>query len=87
MNLTYFRPEMRGNVEKKREPSQHQICPQNMRHQKFIWEHHIWCHVNRASERNSTRGYEDRHRTHLFSCALVETCMASLYSNQNQLSC
>ena len=45
MNLTYFRPEMRGNVTKKQEPNQHQICRQNIRHQKFIWEHHIWCHV------------------------------------------
>ena len=30
---------------KKQEPNQHQICRQNIRHQKFIWEHHIWCHV------------------------------------------
>ena len=30
---------------KKQEPSKHQICRQNIRHQKFIWEHHIWCHV------------------------------------------
>jgi len=44
MNLTDFRPKMRGNVEKK-QPSQHQICRQNIRHQKFIWEHHIWSHV------------------------------------------
>jgi len=29
----------------KKQPSQHQICHQNIRHQKFIWEHHIWCHV------------------------------------------
>jgi len=42
MNLTYFRPEMRGNVEK--EPSQHQICRQNIRRRKFIWEHHTWYH-------------------------------------------
>ena len=30
---------------KKQESSQHQICRQSIRHQKFIWEHHIWCHV------------------------------------------
>jgi len=30
---------------KKQQLSQHQICRQNIRHQKFIWEHHIWCHV------------------------------------------
>ena len=30
---------------KKQHPSQHQICLQNTRHQKFIWEHHIWCQV------------------------------------------
>jgi len=30
MNLTYFRPKMRGNV-KKKQPSQHQICRQNNR--------------------------------------------------------
>jgi len=35
---------MRGNVEKK-QPSQHQIFRQNIRHDKFIWDHHIWCHV------------------------------------------
>jgi len=35
---------MRGNVGKK-QLSQHQICRQNIRHQKFIWEDHIWCHV------------------------------------------
>jgi len=27
------------------ELSQHQICRQNIRHQKFICEHDIWCHV------------------------------------------
>jgi len=42
MNLTYFRPKMRGNVEKQKQPSQHQISRQNNRLQKFIWEHHIW---------------------------------------------
>jgi len=30
MNLTYFRPKMRGNV-KKKQPSQHQICRQVIR--------------------------------------------------------
>jgi len=45
MNLTYFRPKMRGNVKQKQQPSQHQICRQNIRHQKFIWEHHRWCYV------------------------------------------
>ena len=29
----------------KKTTCQHQICRQNIRHQKFIWEHHIWCHV------------------------------------------
>ena len=24
-------------------PSQHQICRQNIRHQKFLWKHQIWC--------------------------------------------
>jgi len=36
MNLTYFRPKMRGIVKQKQQPSQHQICRQNIRHQKFI---------------------------------------------------
>ena len=44
MNLTYFRPKMRGNV-KKKQRSQHQIRRQNIRHEKFIWKHHIWCHI------------------------------------------
>ena len=30
---------------KKKHPRQHQICRHNIRHQKFIWEHHMWCHV------------------------------------------
>jgi len=30
---------------KKKQPSQHHICRQNVRHQKVIWGHHIWCHV------------------------------------------
>jgi len=38
MNLTYFRPKMRGNVEKNNNPV-------NIRHEKFICENHIWCHV------------------------------------------
>jgi len=46
MKLTYLRPEMRRNVERKQQPSQYHICRQNIRHQKFIWEHHIWCHDN-----------------------------------------
>ena len=45
------------------------------------------CAAGRASERNFTRGYEDRHRAPIFSWALVETYIACLYSNQNQLSC
>ena len=36
---------MRGNVEKNKNPVNNQICRQSIRHQKFIWEHHIWCHV------------------------------------------
>jgi len=37
MNLTYFRPEMRGmSKTKKKQPSQHQVCRQNIKHQKFI---------------------------------------------------
>jgi len=24
------------------QPSQHQICRQNIRHQKFLWKHQIW---------------------------------------------
>jgi len=35
VNFSYFRPEMRGNVEKQ-EPSQHQICRQNIKRQKFV---------------------------------------------------
>jgi len=38
----------------------------------------------KTSERTFNRGYEDRHRAILFSWALVETCIACLYSNQNQ---
>jgi len=49
MNLTFFRPEMRGNVKTKTTThwklSQHQICRQSIRYQKFIWEYDIWCHV------------------------------------------
>jgi len=30
---------------RKQQPSQHKICRQNIRHEKFIWEHHVWCHV------------------------------------------
>jgi len=32
MYLTYFRPEMRGNVKRKQESSQHQIFRQSIRH-------------------------------------------------------
>jgi len=52
MNLTYFRSEMRENV-KKQEPSQHQICRQYIRHQKSIWEHHIWFRKNIRSGNTS----------------------------------
>jgi len=37
----------------------------------------------RASERNFTRGYEDRFRPPLASIVLVQTCIACLYSYQN----
>ena len=40
-----FRIKMRGYVEKKQQPSQHQFCRHNIRYHKFIWKHHIWCHV------------------------------------------
>jgi len=47
MNLTYFRPKTRGNVENKNNnPVNIRFVDQNIRHQKFIWEHHRWCHVN-----------------------------------------
>jgi len=36
MNRIYIRPKMRGNVKQKQQPSQYQICRQNIRHQKFI---------------------------------------------------
>jgi len=43
MNLTYFLPKMRGNVDNKTTTqSTSDLLP---KHQKFIWEHHIWCHV------------------------------------------
>jgi len=42
MNLTYFRPKMRGNVKKTTTQLTSDLWP---KHQKFIWEHHIWCHV------------------------------------------
>jgi len=35
MNLTNFYPEMRGNVVNKSN-SQHRICRQNIKHQKFL---------------------------------------------------
>jgi len=44
MNLTYFRPEMRGNVEKNKNPVNIRFVAKAS-DQKFIWEHHIWCHV------------------------------------------
>jgi len=46
MNLTYFRPKIKRECWKqKQQPRQHQICRHNIRHQKFIWERHMWCHV------------------------------------------
>jgi len=46
MNLTYFRPKIKRECGKqKQQPRQRQICRHNIRHQKFIWEHHMWCHV------------------------------------------
>jgi len=46
MNLTYFRIEIKRECGKqKQQPRQLQICHRNIRHQKFIWEHHMWCHV------------------------------------------
>jgi len=41
MNLAYFLPKMRGNVKKTTQPTL-DLSP---KHQTFIWEHHIWCHV------------------------------------------
>jgi len=41
MIVTYFRPKMRGNVEK----TTQRTSDSSTRHEKFIWEHHIWCHV------------------------------------------
>ena len=46
MNLTYFCPKIKRECGKqKQQARQHQICRHNIRHQKFIWEHHMWCHV------------------------------------------
>jgi len=46
MNLSYFRSQVKRECGKqKQHPRQHQIYHQNIRHYKFIWEHHIWCHV------------------------------------------
>jgi len=45
MNLTYFHPKKyRKYVKKTTEQlSQHQICCQNIRHQKFPSKRQIWC--------------------------------------------
>jgi len=42
MNPTAFHPKMRGKKGKqKQHHSQHQICAQNIRHQKFLSKHQI----------------------------------------------
>jgi len=47
MNLTYFRPKMRGNVENKNNnPVIIRFVDKTADIRNFIWEHHIWCHVN-----------------------------------------
>jgi len=44
MNLTCFHHKKRVKHRKqKQQPSQHQICCLNIRHQKFIWKQQIWC--------------------------------------------
>jgi len=41
MNLTYFYPKSIENLGKKQQLSQHQICCENIRHQKFLSKHQI----------------------------------------------
>jgi len=43
MNLTQFHPKSIKHLGKKQQLSQHQICCQNIRHQKFLSKHQIWC--------------------------------------------
>ena len=40
-----FSPWNERKCDEKQQPNQHHICRQNVKHQKFIWEHHIWCHI------------------------------------------
>jgi len=40
---------MRGMSKAQKQRSQHQVCLQNVRHQKCIWEHHMWCHFVRGT--------------------------------------
>jgi len=42
MNLTHFHPKSVENLGKKQQRS-HQICCQNIRHQKLLSKHQIWC--------------------------------------------
>jgi len=44
MNLTHFHPKSMKNLGKKQHLSKHQICRQNIRHQKFLLKHQKWQH-------------------------------------------
>jgi len=44
MNLTHFHPKSIENLKKKKQLSQHQICCQNIGHQKFLSKHQMWKH-------------------------------------------
>jgi len=43
MNLTSIQPKPRGKVENKHKPTQHQVCRQFIRHQKFLSKCRILC--------------------------------------------
>jgi len=43
MNITYFHRKSIEYLGKKQQLSQHQICCQTIRHQKFLSKHQIWC--------------------------------------------
>jgi len=54
MNPTYFHPKSIESLGKKQQLNQHQICCQNIRHQKFISKHQIWC----QNIRSGNTGYD-----------------------------
>ena len=78
MNLNLFSSwKVRNSGKRKWQSSQHQICRQNIRHQKFLYKNSVWCGIIRSGKPNFMRLSLDKGVRHI--CYVMEAVLWFAY--------